>query len=350
MTETSSNMDRRSFLKAGAAATSAMVMSAGGAHAALPKDKQIALNGRLPERVFGRTGHTLPVFGHGGSAMIEGDIAKYGLELLSVEERVKFVRDGYEQGIRYFDTARIYGESEQIMGEALHDVRENVFLASKAMVWKTEDVRPSVEKSLEELRVDYVDSMQIHGPVVERLGYEGCMPQYEELVKLREEGMIRFIGLTGHSRFENMYQLIDTGLFDTVLIEFGYLRKGYNTRHSDVSMEWRQACVSRATELNMGVVAMKVLSAMIYGHNAKNIVPDYPKDKLAKLPGAAIRYVYSDPRVHVINLGISLPGDIDANMEIFTGDLGYTNEDRLLLADFSAKAYEHEYVAGLKVV
>jgi len=342
------NMNRRSFFKAGATAAGAVM--AGQALAATPEGKEISLSGRIPVREFGKTGHKLPVFGHGGSAMIQQDIAKYGLELISVEERVKMVRKGYEAGIRYFDTARIYGESEGIMAEALHDVRDDIFLVTKVLVPGPEGVRPSVEQSLAELRTDYLDSVQIHGPTVERLGYEGCMPLYEELLKLKEEGVIRFIGLTGHSRFDNMYQLIDTGLFETLLIEFGYFRKGYNTKHSDQSVEWRRMCVARASEVGMGIAAMKVMGAMMYGHNAPKMVPDYDADALRRLPGAAIRHVLADPRIHVLNLGISMPGDIDANMAILTGNIEYTNDDRILLADFSARAYEHEYVQGLRVV
>lgn len=343
-------MNRRNFLKTGAAAGSLLALGGSAARAALPVDKRITLAGKIPETVFGRTGHRLPVFGHGGSAMIQQDIAKYGLELISIEERIKMVRHGYDQGIRYFDTARIYGESEGIMGEALKDVRDDVFLASKAMVATVDKIRPSVEQSLVELKTDYVDSMQIHGPIIERIGYDGCMPLFEELAKLRDEGLIRFIGITGHSRFEEMYKLIASGNFDTVLIEFGYFKKGYNTRHSDVSVEWRDACVSKAHELNMGVVAMKVMSAMIFSHNSAKIAPDFDPERRAKLPAAAIRYVLSDPRVNILNLGISFPKDIDANLEILTGDLTFTNDDRLLLAEFSAIAYQHPEVQELRVV
>ena len=344
-----STVGRRDFLRAGLAGA-AVACAGAPAVAAIPKEKQITLLDGLPQRAFGKTGHTLPIFGHGGSAMIESDIDKYGLALTTVEERIKMVRYGYDQGIRYFDTARIYGESEGIMAEALHDVRDNVFLATKVMRFDAGEVRQSVEESLATLRTDYVDSMQIHGPVVERLGYDGCMPIFEELAKMREEGLIRFIGLTGHSRFDNMHALINSGNFDTLLIEFGYFKKGYNTRHSEKSVELRELCVARAHELGMGIVAMKVMSAMIFGHNAPKVVPGYDTAALQRLPAAAIKWVLNDARVQILNLGVSMQSDIDANIAIFRGDLKLANEDRMLLADFSAKAYENEYVQSLKVV
>ena len=344
-------LDRRSFLKAGLTATAAAAAMGGmSASAAMPEEKTISLSGGLPTRRFGKTGYTLPVLGHGGSAIIERDQGFYGIEVPSFDERVAMVRGAYDKGLRYFDTARIYAESERIYGEALKDVRGNVFLATKAWVDAPEEVRANVEKSLEELGMDYVDSIQIHGPKIEKLKYEGAMKLYDEIVKLREEGICRFIGLTGHSAFEEMYKMIDTGNFDTVLIEFGYFRKGLSTRHSNMSIEWREQCVARATELDMGVVAMKVLGARIFSHNAKYIIEGLDDAAYDRVAAAAIKHVYSDPRVHVLNIGVSLPGDVDRNVAILTGDMTMTNEDRLLLASFAEKAYRHPSVEGMKIV
>lgn len=343
-------LNRREFLKGSAAAGGALALG-GKAGASVPAQKQITTKaGALPERALGRTGHTLPIFGHGGSAMFKGDIAYYGVPLLPLEERIAMVRHGYDSGIRYFDTARIYGESEEIMGKALADVRDNAYIASKVLVMEPGRVRPSVEKSLEELGTAYIDCMQIHGPVIERFGYDGCMPMYEELVKLREEGLVRFIGLTGHSKFEEMYKLIDSGNFDTVLIEYGYFHKGYNTRHTPESVAMRARCVERAAELGMGIVAMKVFAAWVFNHNSKALIPDFDEEQRSKLARAAIRWVLNDPRVHILNIGISMPSDIDTNIALLNGDTKLTEEDKQILEAFSQKAYLHPMVQELKLV
>lgn len=347
MSHENHGMDRRAFIKAGALGGAAMALPTI-AQASVPKDKQIATKaGALPERPFGKTGHTLPIFGHGGSAMFKGDIAYYGVPLLPLEERIKMVRHGYDNGIRYFDTARIYGESEEIMGKALGDVRDNVFLASKVLVMEVDRVRSSVERSLEALGTSYIDCMQIHGPVIERLGYDGCMPMYEELAKLRDEGMIRFIGITGHSRFDEMHKLIDSNHFDTLLIEYGYFHKGYNTRHTPESVALRAKCVDRAAELNMGIVAMKVFAAWVFNHNSKTLIPDFDEDKRTKLARAALRWVLNDNRVQVLNIGISMPSDIDTNIALLNGDTKLTEEDIQILEAFSQKAYLHPMVQEL---
>ncbi|GMU94030.1 MAG: hypothetical protein AMXMBFR4_30880 [Candidatus Hydrogenedentota bacterium] len=351
MDRTQGTLDRRDFIKSGIGVAAVSAFAGGAAEAAPAKPKDVRYDGKIPVRPFGKTGYSFPIIGHGGSAMMEKEYRYYGLDNPpSMEDRIKMVRDSYDLGVRYYDTARIYQESEEIMGKALRDIRDKVFIASKVMVPTPDRVRPSVEKSLEMLQTDHVDLMQIHGPSIEQWGYDGVMPQFDELAKLREEGLIHYIGLTGHNRFEEMYKMIDSGNFDSVLIEYGYFRKGYNTRHSEYQLEWREACVAKAHELEMGIIAMKVLGAWIFNHNAKNVLPDYDPEAVKRLPGAAIRWVINDPRISVLNIGVSYPGDIEANIKIATGDLTLTNDDRMLLADFSAKAYMTERVQNMKVV
>lgn len=351
MNTTPDAFDRRDFLKSGVAvaATSALVASTASAIPATKKE--ITYSGNIPVRDFGKTGYRFPVLGHGGSALMEREYGYYKLDKVpTYDERVSMIRDAYDKGIRYFDTARIYQESEQLMGDALKDVRDKCYIATKAMTFKVEDVRASVEGSLKALQMDHVDCLQIHGPVIEQLQYDGAMKIYEELIKLRDEGLFTYIGLTGHDAFDQMYKMIETKLFDQVLIEYGYFKKGYKVRHSDASMEWREAAIAKAHELNMGIVAMKVLGAWVFNHNAKNMVPGYDEAAVAKLPGAAIRWTLRDERVSVLNIGVSWPGDTDKNIAIVTGDTKFTNEDRMLLADFSAKAYLHPSIQELKLV
>ena len=109
MREQRIDLQRRSFLKTSlaAAAGTAALGAAGVATAAGPKQKTITSPHGIPMRPFGKTGHTLPVLAMGGSAFVRMFIREYGMELLSMEERVKMVRSGYDKGVRYFDTARV---------------------------------------------------------------------------------------------------------------------------------------------------------------------------------------------------------------------------------------------------
>ena len=353
MKQHAGRLDRRDFLRRGAGVAAAIpAMAAASESKVAAGEKTISLSeSGMPVRPFGKTGHSFPVLGHGGSAMMAKEYGYYHLEEPPpMDARIAMVRDAYEKGVRYFDTARIYQESERILGKALGDVRDNVYLASKVLVDSVEKIRPSVEESLRQLGMDRIDCMQIHGPTIERAGYDGAMKQYEELVKLRDEGLFRFIGISGHGAFNEMYKLIAGGAFDQVLIEYGYFRKGYSVRHSESSIEWRENCVAKAHEIGIGIVAMKVLGAWVFNHNAPNMVEGYDPEAVKRLPGAAIRWVLNDPRICVLNIDVSYPGDADKNIATLKGNLTLTNEDRLLLADFSARAYEHPSIQELPVV
>src|SRR6516164_1541461 len=165
MSDKKSQLGRRRFLQnsllaAGTAALAPAVRSTAQAH-----DQESAANA-IPTRKFGKTGHTLPVLGMGGSAMVQLWTKAYGVNLLSMDERIAMVRHAYDQGIRYFDTARVYGESESIVGKGLKGVRDNAFVATKVAVLKPEQVRKSVETSLQQLGMDHVETIQIHSPAI----------------------------------------------------------------------------------------------------------------------------------------------------------------------------------------
>jgi predicted aldo/keto reductase-like oxidoreductase len=341
---------RRDFLKTGLLATAGTAMWGRSVTvAAAPDDKHITTTSSIPTRPFGKTGHVLPILGMGGSAFVRMFIKAYGVPLPPTEERVRLVRYAFDQGIRYFDTARVYGESEKIFGAGLAGVRDQVYLATKCHATDPDAVRPMLEKSLSELDADYVDCVQIHSPAIERVGFDGAMKIHAELVKLRDEKLLRFIGLTTHVAFEEVYQMIATGGFDQVLLAYGYFRKGMDTMLSNRKLEYREMCLAKAHELGMAIVAMKVMGANILGHNAPNLVPDADQTLLAKLPPAAIRWVLQDERVSLLNIGVSMQSDIDQNVATLRGDPRFTNEDALLLANFSAKAYESALVKEMPV-
>lgn len=309
--------------------------------------KTITLSDKIPATPFGKTPHKLPVLGFGGSAMVGRWSPGYGLPARTFDQRVEMVRHGYELGIRYFDTSRNYSESESIYGAALHDVRENIYLSTKVGV-KAEDngfvapseVRRSVEDSLQNLKTSYVDCIQLHGPVYEYEGYDAGMRIYEQLDKLRGEKLFRYIGVTGHTAFEPMHRLIDTKLFDQVLLAYGYFPKGMNTILSQANLQWRELCLARARELGMGILAMKVMGSFLFGHNAPNIVPAFGDDRYKALRRAALRWALREKKIDILLVGNSLPSDIDENIETLRGDHTFTREDQKILADFSLKALE----------
>ena len=86
------------------------------------------------------------------------------IQRISREDAVKLVRRAYEAGINYFDTANAYTDSEEKLGEALHDVRQNVVISTKSAGKDKKTVQAHIEQSLRSLRTDYIDLFQFHNP------------------------------------------------------------------------------------------------------------------------------------------------------------------------------------------
>ena len=335
-------LSRRGFLKYTAAVAAIPGSMTSGA---APKAKKIDLTRAIPTRVFGKTGVELPILGYGGAAL-----PRVWGNPLSTRDRIKLVRYAYDRGIRYYDTAGNYLESQGILGEALKDVRDNVYLVSKVETTDPTEVREAVEKSLEELQTDYLDAILIHGtPGIEQMSVERAMKIHRELVKLRDERIVQFLGLSAHSYFDKALALISSGGFDLCMLSYGYIPRGYNQIFSARMLELRNACMAKAHERNMGIVAMKVIGAGVLGAWSPYIVPGFDKRRLKGLPAAAIRYALDDERIHILNIGMRLEADIDTNLKTLSGDMTYTVDDRSLLAAFCAKAYDSEAIRKMKI-
>lgn len=348
-----SGLNRRDFMKEGARATvaAAALLSANSARGSVSEGKKITFTDAMPTRLLGKTGVELPILGYGGAALPE----KFG-NTLSDEDRVKLVRHAYDSGIRYFDTAisYTYDDSQAIIGKALKDVRDNIFLTTKVDFWDTSrpdgrftrvpkgEAMRQVKMNLSELGSDYIDAVLIHGtPGVEQLTVEQCMEVHGELVKARKEGLVRFVGFSAHHYFDKALALISTGEFDLCMLAYGYLPRGLSRLFSPRTLELRNACLAKAHDLKMGIVAMKVLGAgMLSGFGRKD---------LEKLPGAACRYLLQDKRVHILAIGMRYPAEIDANVKTLAGDIAYTNEDRGLLAGVSSAVLSDENVRKMPV-
>ncbi len=342
MSTPSDSVPRRDFIKTGVAAVvGSAVAGAGvtGARETSPGAPKIAT------RKFGKTGLELPILGFGGAALP----VRWG-NPLSTEDRVKLVRYAHDRGMRYFDTAGNYMESESILGEALKGIRDKVYLVTKVETTDPARVRAAVETSLRKLQTDFLDAVLIHGtPGLEQMTVERAMEVHGELVKLRDEKMVRYLGFSAHSYYDKALALISSGGFDQCMLSYGYLPRGYNQVYSARMLELRNACLAKAHEVGMAIVAMKVVGAGVLGAWSGSIVPGFDEERLAKLPAAAIRFVMQDRRIHNLTIGMRLTREIDANIETLSGDLSYTADDRALLSEFSVKALESRQLKAMRV-
>ena len=338
-------LGRREFLKRAAQVAAAGAVSAGVVSAGSPNARKIDAGDAIGTRLLGKTGVKLPILGYGGAAL-----PRIWGNPLSFDDRVKLIRYAYDRGVRYYDTAGNYMESQALLGEALKDVRDKIFLTSKVEVMQAGKTRQAFEKVLGELKTDYLDAILIHGtPGLEQMTVAEAMRIRGELVKLRDEGAVRFIGFSAHSYFDKALALIESDGFDLCMLSYGYIPRGYNQIWTARMTELRNACIARAHQRDMGIVAMKVIGAGILGAWSGYVVPGFDKNRLKQLPAAAIRYVLQDERISMLTIGMRLEAEVDANIKTLSGDVTYTLDDRALLAAFCAKAYDSDAIKAMKI-
>ena len=186
---------------------------------------------------LGKTGITVPQNAF-GCLPIQRD---------SKEVAVKLLREAYEGGMRFFDTARAYTDSEEKVGEAFDGMRDKIFIATKTHAKTPDGFWKDLETSLKLLRTDYIDIYQLHlAPQCYRPGDGTGM--YECLVSAKEQGMIRHIGITAH-KLMVAQEIAASGLYETLQYPFSYL-----------SSEKEIALVRACREADMGFICMKALA------------------------------------------------------------------------------------------
>ena len=163
---------------------------------------------------LGSTGITVPQNGFGALP----------IQRISKENAVKLLRRAYEGGMRYFDTARNYTDSEEKLGAAFGDgwlKREDVYIATKSHAKTPEDLRKDLEASLRLLKTDYIDVYQFHNlPQCYRPGDGTGM--YECMEEAKNQGKIRHIGATAH-KLGVAREVAESGLYETLQYPMSYL-------------------------------------------------------------------------------------------------------------------------------
>ena len=186
---------------------------------------------------LGSTGITTPQNAFGALPVQRDDM----------ETSIKILRRAYEGGMTFFDTARAYSDSEEKIGNALSDVREKIFIATKTAAKTPEDFWKDLETSLRLLKTDYVDIYQFHQASKCYKPGDGT-GMYEAMLEAKEQGNIRHIGITAH-KIKVAEEAVESGLYETLQFPLSYL-----------SGEQELALVEKCREKNMGYIAMKALA------------------------------------------------------------------------------------------
>ena len=218
-----------------------------------------------------------------GKTGIEADKNGFGclpIQRIPEGDAVRLLRKACAAGIRFFDTARGYSDSERKMGIAFEGLRENLFIASKTASKTPEVFWEHLRASLDNLRTDYLDLYQFHNPASCPKPGDGT-GLYECMVEAKRRGLIRHIGITNH-RLPVARESVDSGLYETLQFPFTYLA-------TEKDLELVAACA----EAGMGFIAMKALAGGLVSN-------------------AAAAYAYLDQFPHVLPIwGIQKESELD---------------------------------------
>jgi aryl-alcohol dehydrogenase-like predicted oxidoreductase len=190
--------------------------------------------------------HTVTL-GSTGICVPKSGFGALPIQRISNDEAAALLRKAYDGGIRFFDTARFYTDSEEKIGHALSDVRADLFLASKTMSSTPEELFAQLETSLSNLKTDHLDLYQFHNPSFCPKPGDGS-GLYEAMLTAKNQGKIRHIGITNH-RLAVAEEALESGLYETLQFPFSYLA---TDRELDL--------IRKAGEKNVGFIAMKALS------------------------------------------------------------------------------------------
>ena len=198
----------------------------------------------IPRRRLGNTGIDVTILGLGG----EGVLRTFGQE----EEAYRLINSAIDQGINYCESARAYSGSESYYGLALKERRNEIFLTSKSHARDRQGALTHLHETLRNMKTDHLDLWQVHDvrtdeEIEEIFGKGGAI---EAFIEAKEQGLVRFIGLTGHHDPQILRKCIGRFDFDTVLMPVNPAEPHYKSFIGQV--------MPLAVERGMGIVAMKV--------------------------------------------------------------------------------------------
>ncbi len=210
------------------------------------------------------------------------EVNKNGFGALPIQRRnekdsIEILKTAYENGIDFYDTARFYTDSEEKLGKAFKNVREDIYLASKTGTETPEEFWKDLETSLKELKTDYLDLYQFHN-------ISFCPKKeddiYQAMLDAKNQGLVNHIGITTH-KITHAHEALESGLYETLQYPFSYL-----------SGETEIELVEKCAKLDVGFIAMKAMgggliknskASFAYINQFDNVLPIWGIQKLEEL-------------------------------------------------------------------
>ncbi len=255
----------------------------------------------IPKKKFGRTGHmsSRTIFGAVALAAVSQDEANETIEML------------LERGVNHIDVARSYGDAELKLAPALKQYRDEFFLATKTERRTYDDAWRELEESLERMGVDGVDLWQMHFLIGEEewetaMGPDGALKAFTEA---REQGVVRYLGVTGHELVvpQTHMRSLERFDFDSVLLPYNYPLDQNPEYAADF-----EALVAMCEERNVAVQTIKSLARRRWPEDVEHThavwyQPLTEQEAIDK----AVHWVLGDARVF-----LNTSGDVDLLVKI----------------------------------
>ncbi|MBD2777628.1 aldo/keto reductase [Iningainema tapete] len=258
-------------------------------------------------RRFGRTELQMPVFSCGGMRYQYKwqDVPQWLIPRKNQENLEATIRRAVELGINHIETARGYGSSEMQLGQILPKFNREKLIVQTKVSPKADakEFQSNFEKSLKNLRLDYVDLLGLHGInnsefLEHSIRSGGCL---DVAKKLQAQGKVKFIGFSTHGATDTIIQAINTNQFDYVNLHWYYINQ----------FNW--AAIEAATHHDMGVfiISPSDKGGMLYK----------PPQKLVNLCAPLSPMVFNDlfclshSQVHTLSLGAAKPQDFDEHLK-----------------------------------
>ncbi len=315
MGSSASAVSRRDFVKSGSAALGGMALALNPVPRAAGGNSLVVT---VPQAVLGRTGAKVSRLGIG--------CAYFQRKRVTAADVTATLHRALELGVNYLDSAPNYGNpetgfAEEKMGPAIKELRDRVFLVSKTEDHTYEGTWKLLRQSLKRMRTDRIDLVHLHNfGDAERwgdhklvFGDRGAMGALREAKK---QGVVRFIGASGHVHPTRFHEALDSGEIDVLMNAVNFVvQHTYDFEHK----VW-----SRAATLNLGLVAMKVLGGAVNQEAGFKVNEQHYEQ--------AIRYALSVPGIAVAVIGLENISELEKAASVVSRAQPLSPEESLELA------------------
>jgi len=280
----------------------------------------------LPTTVLGKTGVVVPRMALG--------LGSRFCNIKTLDEAAEMCNYALDNGLYYWDTAHIYENtktgviSEERLGHVVKLRRNEIFLSTKVSARDPEKAKLEIEDSLKRLQTDHLEMLNIHAVESVEEVNDICKKGHvlDIITKLKEEGVTRFIGFSGHGNAQALKTMAETGRFDSMLFALNHYGEHKDDRQGEI--------IPVVKAQGMGLMLIKSI-------RPKDTIPGVDANGL-------VRYALSLEGPNGIVVGMDSKKIVDANLEILRNFKPMPVEERAKFAELLTPFFRHENLPWMK--